>query len=123
MMNKREQKIIDWINRILTKYGSDPITELVGGEPGDSEHCVIAENLAEYSNLVGVDVIPNEAIDDDGNYILKWNETMRYGYADIEVFDGNRLDSESIRIWLPKYVAQFAVDFDNGKFPHLDTLQ
>ena len=119
-MNAKE-RVLSWINKQRQKVGADPVMEFVKGIPLDTEHCLIASTF-DYENfdVYEVNVVPSEKDNEDHSgppYILYENEydpDMPWG--NLSFYAGE----EYRNVRLPKYVAQFATDFDNGLLPELE---
>ena len=127
-MNKIEQRVLAWVNRIRTKYGEKPILALIPGLPTSNSYCVIAQSLDNSDIIVCVTVEPNSKLNEDGFGELVFDNPNAgrefcnsWGIARFSLSeDDDDPYAAPITVKLPKYVAEFANNFDNGKYPHLE---
>ena len=109
-----EDRVLNWINNFREKVGVGPIEHMLPGEPQNMDHCTITNTIA-FSNDRVWDVETVPFADEEGNLVPFRGSVHRWGYLAYETESG----MERIEIPLPKYVAQFAADFDSNKYPHL----
>lgn len=98
---KISKEVIDYVNRIRKELDGDPIEELPLGVPGEPDSscgkigCTIANALSDLIGKYG-------RINVDDENITVWDE-----------------DEVIFTTKPPKYISEFIIDFDNGKYPQL----
>jgi hypothetical protein len=110
------QRVLAWINKQRRDVGAEPIPELRPGLPLDSDHCPIAETF-DNDFVIEVTVTPSTIDDWNGRYKLRRSGNEKAPWGNLTYYKDDLTDYKSIS--LPKYVAQFAADFDSNRFPDL----
>ena len=88
----REQRVLDYVNRLRKKYKiGPPLQRMPRGVPEDGSRCPIATAL-KHKAYVETELIVFMRDDDTA-----WDEVVE-----------------------PAYVSKFINDFDAGKYPHLE---
>ena len=100
---------IKWINDTFTPYGMQPVEDLLEGETGEPNSCVIARTLVHGFNSKGYSV---EASVQHDNVTL---EGM--GVHDMESEDMDEYGR--IRVYNPTHIGRFIQLFDENQYPEL----
>lgn len=119
MKINKHKKVLNWINSQRKNLGMKPLTALPKGVTGDAESCPIANSFTTKAAQAEVDdelrvnrEIPvPKAVHD---FVRKLSCDGGY-YS--ELLEKNIVDSYIAE--LPKYVSDFIVKFDDGKYPEL----
>lgn len=97
-------QVLDWVNEVRRDLGIDPIPELIPGDCGDPNRCVIANSLKcglHSTHPVPVSVRPS-ATPSLPEYVVRPGRGVPYTWSG-----------------LPDVVNDFAVKFDNDFYPEL----
>lgn len=106
------KRVLDWINKQRANVGADPMEVLLPGEPGDMDHCVITHTFETNNDaVIYTTTEPNEFDSNLKNIDGSWGALSFFKNDDT-------LDNQVV-VNLPKFVAQFAMEFDRGDYPDL----
>ena len=90
---RREERVLNWVNRIREKMGRKPIMKLKRGYAGDPQRCPLAQSLGGRLTIRGLE--------------STWS---------VVVHEPGRLLPRHFRL----YVDDFVSDFDEGRYHHLE---
>lgn len=120
----REQ-VLNWTNLIRADLGLEPLTALRPGVCTDASHCVIAESIVIGSDY-GIEVIPSDDSDFETGTVIVTSQRpgdksilTLHRNTDASFFDDDEFEVYEAFIPMPRHVNDFAVRFDNRRYPDL----